>query len=272
MEAKEKIWEERSVLKEFRTQRKSFFELSGNDFRAKYANSLLGAVWAFAIPLVTILVLWFVFEVGLRAAPVNDVPFMLFYIPAFVAWNFFSDAFSSACGCLREYSYVVKKMKFHVELLPVMKILSSFYVHVFFLAFSIVVFFVYGKTPDLYNLQVIYYLFCLLALLLGLSFLFSSLAVFSGDIANIVSVVLQVGFWATPIIWSVDTMPSKVQYILKLNPMFYICNGYRDCFVYKEWFWDKPALTLYFWAVTGFMLLLGGYAFRRLRPQFSDVL
>lgn len=80
-------------VKRIQNAKKKFFELSGNDFRAKYANSLLGAVWAFAIPLVTILVLWFVFEVGLRAAPVNDVPFMLFYIPAFVAWNFFQMRF-----------------------------------------------------------------------------------------------------------------------------------------------------------------------------------
>ncbi len=260
------------MLKQIITHRKSFFELSRNDFKAKYANSLLGAVWAFVIPLVIILVLWFVFERGLRALPVGDVPFMLFYIPAFIAWNFFSEAFSSSCGCLREYSYVVEKMKFEVRLLPVIKILSAFYVHFFFILFAFAVFMAYGWMPSLYNLQVAYYLICLLVLLLALSFLFSSLAAFSGDVNNIVSVILQVGFWATPIIWSSDSMPPKVQMILKLNPMYYICNGYRESFVYKTWFWESPALTAYFWAVTLFLLLVGTYVFKRLRPQFSDVL
>lgn len=260
------------MIKKRMAQRKSFFELSRNDFKAKYSNSLLGAVWAFVIPLVIILVLWFVFERGLRALPVGDVPFMLFYIPAFISWNFFSEAFSSSCGCLREYSYVVKKMKFEVELLPVIKILSAFYVHIFFIAFALLVFLVYGWTPCLYNLQIIYYLACLLVLLLGLSFLFSSLAAFSGDVNNVVAVILQVGFWATPIIWSADSMPPKVQMVLKLNPMYYICNGYRESFVYKTWFWESPVLTAYFWAVALLVLLLGTYSFKRLRPQFSDVL
>lgn len=260
------------MLSEFKAQRKSFFELSKNDFKAKYANSLLGAIWAFALPMITIMVLWYVFEIGLRSQPVGDVPFMLFYIPAFIAWNFFSDAFSSACGCLREYSYVVKKMKFRVELLPIIKILSSFYVHIFFVAFAIIVFWAYGWNPSVYNLQVIYYLFCLIVLVLGLSLLFSALAAFSSDVNHIVSVILQVGFWAVPIIWAPETMPEKVQLVLKLNPVFYICNGYRESFVYKQWFWDRPMLTLYFWVVTILILILGIYSFKRLRPHFSDVL
>lgn len=251
---------------------KSFFELSRNDFKVKYANSLLGAIWAFMIPLVTIAVLWYVFELGLRSAPIDNTPFMLFYIPAFIAWNFFSEAFSSSCGCLREYSYVVKKMKFQVELLPIIKILSALYIHLFFICFVFAVFFVYGRKPDVYNFQVLYYLVCLLVLLVGLSFLFSSLAAFSGDVSNFISVILQVGFWATPIIWSADSMPPKVQAFLKLNPLFYICNGYRESFVYKKWFWESPKQTIYFWTVAFLVLLLGIYSFRRLRPQFSDVL
>ncbi len=260
------------MLKELVNQRKSFLELSQNDFKSKYANSLLGAIWAFAIPLITILVLWYVFEIGLRAGSVGDIPFMLFYIPAFIAWNFFSDALTSACGCLREYSYVVKKMKFQVELLPVIKILSSLYVHLFFIVLAIIIFGVYGWRPSIYNLQVIYYLLCLVALVLGLSLLLSSLAVFSSDVNNIVAVVLQVGFWAVPIIWSPENMSPSVQFILKLNPAFYICEGYRKCFVYKQWFWENPVYAVYFWGVTVVILILGIYSFKRLRPQFSDVL
>lgn len=253
-------------------QWKSFFELSKNDFKAKYANSLLGAIWAFAIPLVIILVLWYVFEIGLRAAPVDGLPFMLFYIPAFISWNFFSDAFSSSCGCLREYSYVVKKMKFHVEILPVIKLISSFYVHAFFVAFTFIIFGLYGKKPAVYWMQILYYLLCLWVLLLGLAFLFSALAAFSEDIAHIVSVILQIGFWATPIIWSPDAMPQKVQLVLKLNPLFYICNGYRESLVYQKGFWESPLLTAYFWIFTIIILFFGIYVFKKLKPQFSDIL
>lgn len=263
---------EKQMLKEIYAQRKSFWELSKNDFKSKYTNSLLGAVWAFLMPMVMILVLWFIFEIGLRTAPVENIPFMLFYIPAYISWNFFSEAFSSACGCLREYSYVVKKMNFKIELLPVIKILSSFYVHVFFIGVVFIIFGLYGWKPSIYNIQIIYYVFCLLVLILGLSFLFCSLAAFSGDVNNVVAVILQVGFWATPIVWVSDTMPMSVQYVLMLNPMFYICNGYRETFLYHRWFWENPVLTAYFWGVTVIILVLGLYTFKRLRPQFSDVL
>lgn len=261
-----------SVLKKLYTQHKTYFELSKNDFKAKYTNSLLGAIWAFVIPLVIILVLWYVFEIGLKSAPIENVPFMLFYLPAFISWNFFSDAFSGACGCLREYSYIVKKMKFKIEVLPVIKIVSSLYVHLFFILFTFVVFMLYGWKPDIHNLQVFYYLFALLVLLTGLALLFSSLSVFSTDVNNIIAVILQVGFWATPIIWSPDSIPENVQRILKLNPMFYICNGYRESFVYLNWFWERPQLMIYFWTVTLFILFIGLYSFKKLRPQFSDVL
>ena len=75
--------------------RKVILDLAKNDFKAKYTNSLLGIVWAFMLPLTIILVLWFVFQVGFRSAPVNDIPFILWYIPAFLSWNFFTDAFGS---------------------------------------------------------------------------------------------------------------------------------------------------------------------------------
>lgn len=252
--------------------RKVIFELAKNDFKSKYTNSLLGVAWAFALPLTVILVLWFVFQVGFKSSPVDDVPFILWYIPAFLAWNFFSDGFGAGAGCIFDYSYLVKNMQFRVSALPLVKIISSSFVHMFFIAFIFMIYFIYGYYPNIYNIQVIYYYLCTVALLLGVTWLMSALSVFSRDVLNIISLIVQVGFWATPLIWDPRTMPAMVQNVVKINPMYYVCMGYRESFSGQIWFWYHPWQTLYFWIFALGQLLIGAYVFHKLRPQFADML
>ena len=252
--------------------RKVIYELAKNDFRAKYTNSLLGVAWAFMLPLTVIFVLWFVFEVGFRSMPVENVPFILWYIPAFLSWQFFTDSFGTGSGCIFDYSYLVKNMQFRVSALPVVKIISASFVHFFFVGFIFVMYGIYGHFPRINNIQVIYYYFCTVVLLLGLTWILSALAVFSRDILNVISLVVQVGFWATPLVWDPSTMPENVQKIVKLNPMYYICMGYREAFCGEAWFWNHPWNTLYFWVVAIGLLFVGAYVFHKLRPQFADML
>ncbi len=253
-------------------ERKVLIELAKNDFKAKHTNSLLGIAWAFALPLTVILVLWFVFQVGFRSMPVENVPFILWYIPAFLAWNFFTDAFSSSSGCLSEYYYLVKNMKFRVSVLPIVKILSSSFVHFFFIGFIFIMYFIYGWNPRINNIQVVYYYFSLLVYLLGLTWTTSALAIFSKDVLNVINLIIQVGFWATPLVWDPSTFPDWVQKVVQINPMYYICNGYRETFCSDVWFWQHPYLSLYFWGFTLIQLIIGAYTFKRLKPQFADML
>ena len=125
---------------------------------------------------------------------------------------------------------------------------------------------------SLYYFQFIYYLICLSVLALGLGWAVSALNPFLRDIAQIVGVILQIGFWATPIFWDIHIMPAKVQMIFKLNPMFYIVQGYRDSFIYFQPFWMHPLQTFYFWIIALMILFGGALIFKKLKPQFADVL
>lgn len=258
--------------KEVIEERKVIYDLAKNDFKAKYTNSLLGVIWAFLMPLTIILVLWFVFQVGFKSLPIDNIPFILWYVPAFLAWNFFSEAFGAGSGCVFDYYYLVKNMKFRVSILPIVKIISSSFVHFFFILFIFLIFIIYGCYPNIYNIQVIYYYICTVFLLLGLTWITSALAVFSKDVLNIVSLIVQIGFWATPLIWEPSGMPKFVQFIVKLNPMYYVCIGYRETFTQQIWFWNHPLLTLYFWGFVIILLIVGAYVFHKLRPQFADML
>lgn len=140
--------------------RKLVLSLAKNDFKTKYAGSYLGIVWAFIQPIVTILVYWFVFSVGLKAGTVSDYPFVLYLVSGIVPWFFFQDALNGGTNALIEYNYLVKKVVFKISILPIVKIISALFVHIFFLAFALILCACYGYTPSLYTLQIIYYSVC----------------------------------------------------------------------------------------------------------------
>ncbi len=253
--------------------------LAKNDFKAKFAGSYLGVAWAFIQPVVTVLVYWFVFEKGMRSNALNlhqgvRVPYVLWLIAGIVPWFFFQEALQSGTNTLIEYSYLVKKVVFQIEVLPLVKIISAVFVHIFFILVTLLIFCCYGMMPDLYALQIFYYAGAAICLTVGLIYITSAVVVFFRDLSQVVGIALQVGMWMTPIMWNVDTieLPAVFIGILKLNPMYYIVTGYRDALINKSWFWENPGMTAYFWIVVAALLGVGGLVFKRLRPHFADVL
>ena len=117
--------------------RQLIFSLAKNDFKTKYAGSYLGIVWAFVQPIVTILVYWFVFSVGLRAGNADDYPFVLYLVSGIVPWFFFQDALNGGTNALLEYNYLVKKVVFKISILPMVKVISAMFVHCFFVVFAL---------------------------------------------------------------------------------------------------------------------------------------
>ena len=115
-------------------------------------------------------------------------------------------------------------------------------------------------------------MFSLMILLIGLSWIVSSLSVFFKDFSQIVNIILQIGFWLTPVFWNPKTMSPTVLKILKLNPMYYIVGGYRATLIDRTYFWSSPNLTLYFWVVTIIIFIFGASLYRRLRVHFADIL
>lgn len=261
-----------AFLNDIIRSRRLIFELAKKDLKNRYLGSYLGIIWAFVQPMVTILIFWFVFQVGFRSAPVDDFPYVLWLICGMIPWFFFSEGLQSATNSVLDNSYLVKKIVFRVNSLPIIRILSSLFIHVFFIIVIFVMFFIYGYKPSIYNLQVIYYLFATIVLVLGLSWITSSLVVFLRDLGQIVSIVIQFGFWLTPIFWSFKIMPEKYHFWFKLNPIYYIVEGYRDTFINHIWFWQHYNLTINFWVITLCLFFTGVLLFKRLRPHFADVL
>ena len=264
------------LVKEIIDKRQIIGDLAKADFKKRFAGSYFGVAWMFIQPIVTVLIYFCIFQLGFKSVPpIPGVPYVLWLVPGIVPWFYFNEALNSGTNCLQEYHYLVKKVVFNVELLPVIKLVSCLIIHGIFVLIMIAMFFCYGRLPMLSWIQIIYYSFALSVLALGIIYITSAINVFFKDMAQIVNIVLQFGMWLTPIMWDPSMFPNKpawLEPVLKINPVYYIVTGYRDSMLAGNYFWQRPGLTVYFWIITIIILIAGISIFRKLKPHFADVL
>lgn len=261
-------WKARSLLK----------SMIWRDVKSRFAGSALGLIWAFLQPICMMGILWFVFTYGLKANPGGSaIAFVAWFFPAQIAWNFVQEGLLMGSGAITDYSFLVRKVNFKVELLPVVKVGSSLIFHGIFILLVIAILLVTGITPQWTWLAVPYFTLATVVFLIGLSWLTSSLTVLFRDVQQLLGIIAQLGFWGTPIIWRADVLPETMRPWLALNPVYYITEGYRVSFIGPAsggpWSWEvAPRHGLIFWSMTIAILIIGRLVFRRLRPYFGDIL
>ncbi len=241
--------------------------------RDRYAATALGGLWAVLQPAGLIAVYWFVFSYGLKmAAPAEGGSYFLTLTVGLIVWFFFSEAVAGGTNAVLANRYLVKKIAFPLEILPCIPVLAALVVHAAMIALVLAVMAAEGRMPSTALFEVAYFALALACLATGLAFLLSGLAVFQGDMAQSIGILLQIWFWLTPIVWSPDLFPEHIRGWLALNPLYYIVTGYRHAFL------DTPAVPLFgtagaiFWIAAALMLAAGIAVFRRLKPDFADVL
>ncbi len=254
--------------------RELIWKLAINDFKSKYAGSYLGIFWAFVQPVVTVLVYWFVFSVGARTDLTGETtyPFVLWLIAGIVPWFFFADALGQGTSALLSYQYLVKKVVFKISILPIIKVISALFIHLFLTAVACILLILCGYYPNIYWIQLFYFTFCDFFLVLGISYVTCSIVVFFRDLGQIISIILQVGVWITPIMWHLEVLPRPIQILFKLNPVYYMVDGYRMSLLDRMWFFEHFYSTAYFWIFSTVMFLLGALVFKRLKVHFADVI
>ncbi|MDD6811580.1 MAG: ABC transporter permease [Lachnospiraceae bacterium] len=257
--------------------RKLIWKLSKNDFKKRYAGSYLGILWAMAQPVVTVLMYWIVFDrvfdtrSQLVASGV-EVPYVLYLTAGLVPWFYFSEAITQGTMALLEYTYLVKQVVFNISILPIIKVVAATFIHIFFVGLLLLVSIGYGYYPSVYTLQIFYYSFCLFLLVLGLSYFTCAIVVFFRDLQQVINIALQIGMWATPILWDISMLTDSMKTLFKLNPLVYIVNGYRSAIYEQVWFWEHFYSSTYFWIFTISLFCIGTLVFKKMRVHFADVL
>lgn len=262
------------IIREHRSYSEQIFKLAKSDLIKTYRGAALGWAWAVIKPMVTLFVFWFAFTVGLRAGkPVGEYPYFLWLESGFLPWFFMQELITGGAACIRKYSHLVTKMKFPISIIPTYVNLSHLYTHMVLLAISIVLFICFGKMPDVYYLQIPFYMLLMFLFFTVWSLFAGLLSAISKDFQNLVTAFSSAIFWMSGIIYNVDDIHNRwVRLLLKFNPVTVISGGYRKCFVYKQWFFeDKVELLCYF--ITLSLFAAGAlWAYGKLRKEIPDVL
>lgn len=262
----------RTFVTELLVKRDLIVSLSIRNFKSAYFGSVLGITWVLVEPLIYVFLLWFFFTKAAKFQPPEGYPYVPWLMTAMALWNFISHTLSSSSTTFRSHAFLLKRPEFNMAVLPVVNILTGLYIHAIFIVILVAMLLLSGISFSFYWLQAVYYLLATSTLLLGLAWIVASLSLFVKDVGNIIGVVLQIGFWVSPIFWSLDNFPSEYRFLLKLNPVSYLIEGYRKSFLYAQPFWNDPEGFLYFWSFTLIILLIGVVTYKKLRPHFGDVL
>lgn len=237
------------------------------DIGGKYKKSFLGVLWSFLNPLLQIGVYALVFPLIMKS---NETNYTVFICCGLIPWNFFSAAINRSSFTMVENGNILKKVFFPREILPV-SVVTSELIN-FIISTLIILVFVLGYGIGLTKFVLLYPLILLVQyiLLIGISFLISSITVYLRDLQHFVGVFLQLLFYATPIAYSANVIPSDFKWILKYNPMTYIIEGFRDIFYYQQ-MPDIQSLLVVF-GVSLILCILGYLIFSKLQRGFAEEL
>lgn len=243
------------------------------DLKKRYAGSFGGLLWSVIHPLVMILTFYILFSFVFGAkvqADSGTTSYALWLVGGLVPWFFFSETVSRSTGALHENQALVTKTVFPSEILPVCLLVSGTINHliglVILLVFAVAI---KGGISMLFPVTLLY--FTLMSIMvLGFSWALSSLNVFLRDVGQLVTVVMNLWFYYTPLIYPISIVPEKYRIILKLNPMYTVVEGYRDSIIAGRY--PDPYHLLYLAAVSIFVFVVGGLMYKRLKPAFADVL
>ena len=245
--------------------------LVARELKARYRGSVLGFFWSFVNPLLLLLVYTFVFTVVLPAShPPELEPFALFMFCGILPWTWFSSSLLEASSVLIAGGHLIRKVLFPAEVLPIVTVLAGL-AH-FCLGLPILAaFLLYYRVPvsltDLMWFPVI--VLIQLILTLGLALLLSALAVHFRDVRDLLSNLLTLWFFATPIIYSLSQAPEPVRRYLTLNPFTHLAVSYQEVLFRAGSFALWPQL-LVVGAGSVLVFALGYFVFDRLRDTFAE--
>ena len=242
------------------------------ELKARYRGSVLGFFWSFINPLLLLVVYSFVFTVVLPGThPPEIEPYALFLFCGILPWTWFSSSLTEAANSLMAGGNLIKKVLFPAEILPIVSVLANM-MH-FFFGLPILVAFLIWFRPTISFVEVLWFPVVVavqLLFTLGLSLLLAALTVHFRDIKDILSNLLTLWFFATPIIYPMHLAPGTIsKAVLNANPFSHFAVSYQEILFYEgpfgHWKWLLAILV-----ASVLLFLLGYFLFDRLRDSFAE--
>ena len=189
-------------------------------------------------------------------------------------WMCLNDNIMGASGAIRSYAYLVKKVVFPVDIIPMISIIGNSLVSIFLFIIAAVVCMIFGYFPNI--LRLIYVLVAAYAFIIAITRFTSAVTTLVPDFSNLLSILMQLFFWATPVVWGLTQLAGHemILRVMKCMPFTYLVTSFRETFMGGT---DivvagHGAYTIIFWVITIGMFIWGNHVFKKNKKDFADVL
>jgi teichoic acid transport system permease protein len=275
----------KSMITIVKEQISSFYlilRLSAFELKSANTNNYLGRLWEILNPMIQLTIYWFVFGAGIRKGrevPMGngiDVPFFIWMVTGMIVWFFVNPAISASSRSIYSRIQLIAKMSFPMSAIPSFVIMANFYTHLILVAVVTVFLQFTDFKLSIYFIQLPYFMIATLLFLLALALVTSTLSTIVRDVQQVVQSVLKMLLYLTPLLWQTDHLMIKgidFVFVLKLNPLYYIVEGYRAALLGTTWYpAEYPQLTLYFWITVVVLFFIGSVLHLKFRNRFVDYL
>ena len=241
--------------------------------KATYQSHYLGLLWQFLNPLIQIGIYYLIFGVGVRGGDkIDGVPFIIWMLIGIIAWFFINQSILGGSNSIYQKVAMVSKMKFPVSVLPSINLMNNLVSYGWMMLILLIAMFLFGVYPTIYWIQYFYYFLCMIACLFSFGILNATITVLIRDYHIALQSVIRLLFYLSGAIWDIQNQnfPVLLTRVLELNPFYYIISGFRQTFLSQAWFWERPTLTLIFWGITLFVIVVGSHLHMKFRARFVD--
>ncbi|SFE74921.1 ABC transporter permease [Alteribacillus iranensis] len=263
-----------SVMKELWHNMYLINRLALYEIKIKNKNNYFGEAWEIFTPLFFIAIYWFVFGYGIRSnEDVDGIPFLNWMLAAITIWFFVQPAVTQGSKAIYTKVRMVSKMNFPTSVIPVYVVVSRLYPHLVLLMIILLYMQFTGYPINLYYIQLPYYLAGMLLLVISFVLLSSTITTVFRDVQLFIQSTIRVFLYITPFLWVTETLPEFVQSFMKINPLYYLVEGFRASIFGESWYLiENWQYTLYFWAVVLVLFSIGAILHMRFRRHFIDFL
>ena len=259
----------KTLFKNFRM----VLKLGKSDFKNRFASTSLGSLWGFLQPFVFMITYVIVFQYILKTGSSGEYPYVVWFLPGMTMWMWLNDSITSSSTSIRTYSYLVKKVVFPVDVIPVISIVASSFVSTFLIVITIIVCLIFGYIPNV--LLLLYIIFAGYVFIIAFTRFTSAIVTMVQDFSNLLGIAMQLFFWFTPIIWNLSMLSNHevLPKIMRCTPFTYLVTGFRQVFIAEDIITaDNYMYTIVFWAVTLILFIWGNAIFKKNKKEFADVL
>ena len=263
----------RSIYK----NRELIWNLTKRELKSTYQSSFLGALWPIVVPLVMLLIYIFVFSVVFQAKWSTTVgqeasqgEFALILFAGLTAFNFFSSVISKSPGLILAVPNYVKKVVFPLEILPVVAVGAAFITSLINVTLILIGHILLLRSFPITVLLLPLVYVPLILFTLGFAWFLSSFGVFVRDIGQVIPVIIQILFFVSPIFYSADSVPNSLRFVVILNPLSFILDGFRRVLIWHEFLDWRAWGTVT--VISAVVAMLGFAWFSATKKAFSDVM